>query len=82
MLGLRAGFLLGFVAGAAIASLFSESERARSRAAAGGGAAQAARGEMGRFRALAQEAMAAARQAAEEKEREMRRQFEAATHRR
>ena len=79
---LRAGFFLGFLTGAGVASLFSDTHRAEAPGApdAAGGVA-AAGGLLGGLRSLIQEMKVAAQQAAAEKELEMRRQFEQTTRR-
>ena len=80
---LRVGFFLGFLAGAGVASLFSDTQRAEAPGTApdAAGGTAAAGGLFGGLRSLIQEMKVAAQQAAAAKEAEMRRQFEHATHR-
>jgi hypothetical protein len=75
---LRAGFFLGFLVGAGVASLFADGDRAEvGGGAPGSGVVPEDDGSLkGKLRAAFREAKAAARQAADEKEREMMWQFE------
>ena len=81
---LRAGFFLGFLVGAGVASLFSDGDR--TNAPVSTTAAEALTEDdnslKGKLRAAFREAKAAARQGAEQKERELMWQFEQAIRRR
>jgi hypothetical protein len=75
---LRAGFFLGFLVGAGVASLFSDNDRVETPGAttASGLLPEVDNSLKGTLRAAFREAKAAARQAADEKERELMWQFE------
>ena len=81
----RAGFLLGFLVGAGVASLFSDGDRTEvpGSAVVSEAASPDDEGSLkGKLRAAMREAKAAARRAAEEKERELMWQFEQTIRRR
>ena len=84
---MRLGFFLGFLIGAAVASALSKAERGeappspREAARKLEAGVPAARDAIEQFKQQAREAMDAAREAADEKEAEMRRQFEESTRR-
>lgn len=81
---MRIGFILGFLLGAAVASVLSArraqvpSEEGEAQEEAGPGAPGLVQGARRQFR----EALAAAQEAAKEKEAEMLREYERATHKR
>jgi hypothetical protein len=76
---LRAGFFLGFLVGAGVASLFSDGDRTGSSDQVPGSNLVPQEDDTslkGKFRAALREAKVAARQGAEQKERELMWQFE------
>ena len=77
---MRLGFFLGFLIGAAAASVITAEEQPESGETAPGATAET--GLLGGVRGHVREALQAAREAAQEKEREMQRSFEQATSRR
>jgi hypothetical protein len=84
-MGIRKGFFLGFLAGAAINSLLSRSKRAEApgldqAAREGERPASPLRETLERIRRHADDAINAAHEAAEEKEAELRRRLYEATH--
>ena len=86
MFGLRAGFFIGFIGGAIASSLFGKPEQVEAPHAEAGLHAESnggtGRGALDQIWVKIREAMAAAREVTHEKEREMRREFVQATHRR
>ena len=85
MFGLRVGFFIGFIGGAMVSSHCTKREQVDAPDAEAGLQAEskgATRGVLDEIRVKIREAMAAAREAADEKEREMRRDFDQATQRR
>ena len=81
---MRLGFFLGFLIGAAIASVIARAERAETppaSEASQGPAPETAstKGAIEQLRQRAQEAMAAAKEAADQTEADMQRQYDQAT---